>query len=199
MTFFSKLKWVLGILVVFLLIITTNLIDRNNFVRVKESVETIYEDRLVAKNLIYEMMSSVHQKEIALVKKDSIFYKLENSKIDAKIDNLILKFESTKLTNSESGIFDNLKNNLNALFEVEKKLKDSNYTDNSKALSQIQRVKQDLDDLSEIQLDEGSRQLSISKRAIDNVELFTQLEIYVLIIMAIAIQIIIIYKPKNEE
>lgn len=199
MTFFSKLKWVLGILIVFLLIITTNLIDRNNFVRVKESVETIYEDRLVAKDLIYEMMNSIHKKEIALVKKDSNFYKIENSKIDAKIDNLILKFENTKLTNSESGIFDNLKNNLNALFEVEKKLKDSNYTYNSKALSQIQRVKQDLDDLSEIQLDEGSRQLSISKRAIDNVELFTQLEIYVLIIMAIAIQIIIIYKPKNEK
>lgn len=199
MTFFSKLKWVLGILIVFLLIITTNLIDRNNFVRVKESVETIYEDRLVAKDLIYEMMNSIHKKEIALVKKDINFYKIENSKIDAKIDNLILKFENTKLTNSESGIFDNLKNNLNALFEVEKKLKDSNYTYNSKALSQIQRVKQDLDDLSEIQLDEGSRQLSISKRAIDNVELFTQLEIYVLIIMAIAIQIIIIYKPKNEK
>ena len=54
MTFFNKIKWTLGILMVFVLIVTTNLIDRNNFVRVKDSVVSIYEDRLVAKNLILE-------------------------------------------------------------------------------------------------------------------------------------------------
>jgi len=59
MTFFNKIKWTLGILMVFVLIVTTNLIDRNNFVRVKDSVVSIYEDRLVAKNLILEFMKNL--------------------------------------------------------------------------------------------------------------------------------------------
>lgn len=40
--------------------------------------------------------------------------------------------------------------------------------------------------------------MSISKKAIDTVELFTQLEIYILIFLAIVIQIIVIYQPKKE-
>ena len=63
MGFYNKLKWILGILMVFVLIIATNLIDKNNFVRVRDSVVTIYEDRLVANDLIFEMLKSVQEKE----------------------------------------------------------------------------------------------------------------------------------------
>ncbi|PKP42222.1 MAG: chemotaxis protein, partial [Bacteroidetes bacterium HGW-Bacteroidetes-12] len=45
----------------------------------------------------------------------------------------------------------------------------------------------------------GSRQMSISKRALDTVELFTQIEIYVLVFLAIVIQIIVMYKPKEKS
>jgi len=55
MRFYNKVKWVLGILIVFILILATNLIDRNNFIRVKDSVVTIYEDRLIASDLVFEM------------------------------------------------------------------------------------------------------------------------------------------------
>mgnify|MGYP006207280059 CR=1 FL=1 len=67
MNFYDKIKWVLGILMVFVLIITTNLLDRNNFVRVKDSVVSIYEDRLIANDLIFEISNSIKQKEIAIV------------------------------------------------------------------------------------------------------------------------------------
>jgi len=53
MAFYNKAKWILGILMVFVLIIATNLIDKNNFLKVRDSVVTIYEDRLVAKDLIF--------------------------------------------------------------------------------------------------------------------------------------------------
>lgn len=61
MAFYNKLKWILGITLIFVLIIATNLIDRNNFVRISNVVTTIYEDRLIASDLIFEMLSSVHQ------------------------------------------------------------------------------------------------------------------------------------------
>jgi hypothetical protein len=47
MTVFNRLKWILGILMVFVVILATNLLDRNNFLRVRDSVVAIYEDRLV--------------------------------------------------------------------------------------------------------------------------------------------------------
>lgn len=73
MTFFNKIKWVLSILMVFVLIVTTNLIDRNNFIRVKDSVVTIYEDRLIAKDLIFEMSKAVQEKEVAVAASDTTF------------------------------------------------------------------------------------------------------------------------------
>ncbi|MGB5942285.1 MAG: hypothetical protein WBG71_05340 [Leeuwenhoekiella sp.] len=59
-------------------------------------------------------------------------------------------------------------------------------------------MKTNLDDLAKIQLDEGSRQMSISKRAVDTVELFTQIEIYLLVFLAIVVQIIVMYNPKKK-
>ena len=64
---------------------------------------------------------------------------------------------------------------------------------------QIAKIKKNLEDLSKIQLLEGSKQMSISKKAIDSVELFTQIEIYLLIFLAIVIQIIVMYNPKKED
>ncbi|MDG1728743.1 MAG: hypothetical protein P8K68_03220 [Algibacter sp.] len=74
MTFYNKIKWVLGISMIFILILSTNLIDRNSFVRMKDSVVTIYEDRIIANDLIFEMSKSVHEKEIAVALLDSVFF-----------------------------------------------------------------------------------------------------------------------------
>jgi hypothetical protein len=73
MTFYNKIKWVLGILMVFVLIVATNLIDRSNFIQVRDSVVTIYEDRLIANDLIFEISKLVQEKEIAVALSDSIF------------------------------------------------------------------------------------------------------------------------------
>lgn len=74
MRFFNKIKWILGISVVFLLIITTNLIDRNNFITVRDSVATIYEDRLIAKDIVFDISLLINEKKLANVLEDSIFF-----------------------------------------------------------------------------------------------------------------------------
>jgi hypothetical protein len=199
MAFYDKLKWVLGILMVFVLIITTNLIDKNNFVRVRDSVVTIYEDRLIAKELIFEMLKSVHQKELAVLLSDSTFFNNNNTKVNAKLMSLISRFEQTKLTNEEENVFNDLKENIQSLLESERKLLNSDFNDNSQVVNRIESLKINLDDLSKIQINEGSRQMSISKRAIDTVELFTRIEIYLLVFLAIVIQIIVMYKPKDKS
>ncbi|MBU2940350.1 MCP four helix bundle domain-containing protein [Lacinutrix sp. C3R15] len=196
MAFFNKLKWILGFLMIFLLIITTNLIDKNNFVRVRDSVVTIYEDRLIAKELIFEMLKSVQDKELAVLLSDSIFFKTQNPKVNNDLQSLISRFEQTKLTVKEDRVFNDFKKNIQLLLDAESRFLDSNYSDNTQVINYIEGLKTNLNDLSKIQIIEGSRQMSISKRAIDTVELFTQIEIYILIFLAILIQIIVMYKPK---
>lgn len=199
MAFYNKIKWILGILIVFVLIIATNLIDRNNFLLVKESVITIYEDRLVANDLIFELSKSIQEKEIAIATLDSVFYLEQNKQVNTNIKDLITRFENTKLTIEEANIFKDLNENLNSLEKTEAIFMASNFSENKVLTNHISNIKQDLNKLSKIQLNEGRRQTSVSKKAIDSVELFTQMEIYVLIFLAILIQIIVIYKPKEQH
>lgn len=198
MEIYNKLKWILGILIVFVLIIATNLIDKNNFVRVRDSVVTIYEDRLVANDLIFEMLKSVHKKELAIAFLDSTFFKTQNLKLNKDLLSLVSRYEQTKLTSEEASVFNDLKINIQILLDSESQLLNFNALNKSKTNSHIEKIKINLNDLSKIQINEGSRQMSISKRAVDTVELFTQIEIYLLVFLAIVIQIIVMYKPKEK-
>lgn len=198
MTFYNKLKWILGILMIFVLIIATNLIDKNNFVRVRDSVVTIYEDRLIANDLIFKMLQLVQEKEIAVAVSDSTFFKDKNLKVNTNLQSLVSRFEQTKLTTQETKVFNSLKNNLKSLISSESQFLSTNHSNKSKVVTQLNKIKTNLSDLSKIQLNEGSRQMLISKSAVDTVELFTQIEIYFLVILAIIIQIIVMYTPKEK-
>ena len=199
MGFYNKLKWILGILMVFVLIIATNLIDRNNFARVRDSVVTIYEDRLIAKELIFEMLKSVQQKELAVSTLDSAFFSTKNSMVNDNLQSLVARFEETKLTDEETDELEDLKRNVRLLIDSESQFLNSGYRDDSQVVDHIENLKTNLDSLSKIQISEGSRQMSISRRALDKVELFTQIEIYVLVILAIIIQVIVMYQPKEKS
>ena len=197
MKFYNKLKWILGILIVFVLIIATNLIDRNNFKRVKDSVVSIYEDRIIANDLIFEMAELVHEKEIALVAVDTAFFKQRNMQLNERFEANISRFETTKLTTDEKKVFAKLKQNFEALKESETTFLASAYQKQEPLRNNIGSLKENLHNLSKIQLSEGGRQMSISQQAMDVVEFFTRIEIFTLLLLAVVIQIIVMYKPKN--
>jgi hypothetical protein len=198
MVFYNKVKWILGILMIFILIIATNLIDRNNFSRVKDSVVAIYKDRLIAKNLIFKMSNSIQEKELAVVASDSVFFSGRNKEVSQDIQDFIEMFEQTKLTLQEKKIFSAYKTNLEILKNTESEFIQSKFVDKTPLINHISVVKLNLNDLSKIQLIEGKKQMSLSEKAIDSVELFTKIEIYILIFLAILIQVIVIYKPKGN-
>jgi hypothetical protein len=199
MKLFDKIKWILGILMIFTLIITTNLVDKSNFSRMNEAVESIYEDRLVVKDLILKISDDIHQKEIAAIKVDSSFYAKQNKQLNNEIDGHLLSYAQTKLTKKEEQFLNDFKRDLAELRKSEKDFIKSNFVQDSTLLNLFQFVKRDLKNLAEIQLAEGSRQFEISRRAMGTVDLFTQIEIYILIFLAIVIQIIIIYSPKKDS
>lgn len=198
MRLYDKIKWILGISMIFILIITTNLVDRNNFLRINNSIETIYEDRLVVKDLLLKISNHIQKKEIAALSLDSNFYLNENDQLNRDIENYIFEYDQTKLTSKEKEILGDFKNNFNELRKMELEFIQSNFTKNSSLLKLFPVIKRNIEDLAQIQLQEGRRQLDISRSAMDTVDLFTRIEIYILIFLAILIQIIVIYNPKRE-
>lgn len=199
MTVLNKVKWVLGILVVFFLIVATNLVDKNNFERVKDSVVEIYEDRLVAKGIVFEISQLVQEKEMAHALADEAYFRKKNEATDEHIRILLGNFSDTKLTENEKRIFNDLKSNLGHLSTYE--MPDFQPTQENQELvqSRFRLIKEELNALSKIQIEEGKQLMLASQRAIEMVDLFTQIEIYFLIFMAVLIQIIILYKPKSSD
>lgn len=199
MKFLDKVKWILGISVVFFSIIATNLIDRMSFERVKDSVVAIYEDRLVAKDLVFELSLLVHEKEVANASSDLAFFNNRNKVVNDSIEQLTIKFLRTEMTEREARVFNNLQLNLVKLKSIENSMTLEQELEKGDFKSQVVRIKENLHDLSKIQLIEGKRQVFLSERAMDTVDLFTKLEILVLIILAVLVQIIVIYRPKQSR
>ena len=197
MTTFSKIRWVASILMVFFIVLMTNLVDKDNFNRLRYSVTTIYEDRIVASDLLFEISMLIQDKEVAIVSADSIFFQMNNSKANLDIDGLIGRYGQTKLTENEQIIFNSLKDELSNLKELEQHYISSDTIENTNLLKSIENIKQYLHNLSKIQLKEARQQVLISNKVMDTIDLFTQGEIVFLILMAILIQIIILYKPKE--
>lgn len=193
MKFFAKLKWIASILLVFFIVLITNIIDRENFNRLSYSVTTMYEDRIVACDLIFEMSSIMQKKQVAALTSDTVFFTKRNEPLNQELQHKVDSYSRTRLTEEEKEVFTQLKSELIKLKESESR---ALAVSSNEMLSRIQNVDMLLNDLSKIQIQEGKRQVSISNRAKDAINLFTQGEIIFLIIMAVLVQIIILYKPK---
>lgn len=198
MSVFNKIKWISGVLLVFFIILATNIIDKDNFNRMRSSIVTIYEDRIVASDLIFEMSLLVQQKEIALLSQDTLFFKEENERVNGEIQQLIAKYEETKLTKEEKRIFEDLKIHLEKLEKEENADGSHALQTNEKLFSTINEVVRNLHDLSKVQLKEGQREMARSKRAMETIDLFTQIEIIILVLIAVLIQVLILYNPKPK-
>lgn len=196
MTLWSKIRWIASILLVFTIVLITNIIDRENFNKMSHTVTTMYEDRIVAADLIFEMSRLIQDKQIATVINDTAFFQKKNTAINREMVVLIDAYKQTKLTDKEKHAFEQLQDEFKTLERIEQ----SNETiQTAELLESLEKVKQHLHDLSKIQLLEGRRQVFISDKAKDTIHLFTQGEIVFLVIMAIFVQVIILYKPKKRK
>lgn len=199
MSIANKIRWVASILLILLIVLLTNLIDQDNFSKLRNSVTTIYEDRIVANDLIFEMSTAVQKKEIAVATKDSAFFSTQNGDVNRQIESHIERYEQTKLTEKERETFNDLKEELQTLKKFEQESARSGIFEADKMRSSIDEITNHLSDLSKIQLQEGRKQMSISNKAMNTIDLFTQGEIIFLIVAAVLIQIIILYNPKKTK
>lgn len=200
----KKIIWIGGVLVVFLLILATNLIDRRNIKGVRTSVSTMYEDRLIVKNIIFDISQLTEEKKIAFLLSDSSFYSTKAKHVNDSIYSLIDRFSNTVLTQNEVQYLERLHTNFKEVEAMENQLVHTkiilkNEEWRKKMDTQLARIKTNLNFLSDIQIDEGKRELSRVNRAFNTIDLFTNIEIAFLVVLGIIAQIIVIYPLKKEK
>lgn len=195
MSTFNKVSWVLGIGMVIALIMMTNTMDKKHFGKVKNSVVTIYEDRLLAKNIVFELSRLMHEKDLANALSDAEFFGEKNKAINKNIEELTSRFSTTKLISDEQKVLADLERNFSKLKEAEA---ETNLIDKAKYQEFSQKISNNLTALSNIQLEEGKRQSIISRDAVNQIEYFTKIENWILIILAVIMIAGVIYQPKKS-
>lgn len=193
---FLKIKWIAALGLIFMIVYMTNQVDKKSFETIKSSIENIYQDRLLVKGYIYDISSLLEQKKIAVYTHDTTFFELQNQQVNQAIDELLAKFYKTKLVNDENRLLDNFEEDFNKLKSQEASF--SHATDEkNQILAQLKLLSDDLFDLSRIQLKEGKKQMQIAQKSIDVSDLFSQIEIIILVLIAVIVQIVILYNPKK--
>lgn len=189
-----------ALIIVFLLILATNMIDNHHFTVVKKSITSIYEDRLMAKNYIYRISRHLETKRNILQTGKWEEASNINALANDSIRTLIEKYATTRLTEIESRHFSSLQTSLNQLFKHEENFGENEIINQEMHLMNTTEgyyaeIFKYLDVLSEIQIKEGKRELVFSNKTIDSSNFISKIEIIVLILIGILLQLLIFLKP----
>lgn len=198
MNIYRKLKWFSAVLGVFLIILATNLIDKKSFLKVEEAVEKIFKERLVAKELLLGVSIKFHEKELAYALNDSAYLKSKNDEVNKEINELLQKFDKAETPRKEKIILKDLKKNHSNLIKLESNTdsKDSLYSLECAAI--FSAINSIIKDLSEAQIKGAKNQNFNATAAVNTVKLFSQIETYLLIFLALFLVVIILYTPKKS-
>ncbi len=198
---FSKLKSITALIVVFLLVLATNLMDKRHFEVVERALTTVYEDRLLVKDYLFKISRQLQKKQEVLHLAELAEIQQTNNLSNTAIDSLIGRFAATAMVAHEESYFERLKRELAVLEKYESELLVGDIQGvSSEYIRQLDQqhleVNEILDVLFEIQIKEGKRQIDYSNQAIDRSNLITKLEIGALIAIGLVIQFIVLYRSK---
>lgn len=189
-----------ALVVVFLLVLATNMMDNSHFKIVQKTLTTVYEDRLLAKDYIYKISRLLQIKKKAIQNLDAEGISIVNQSVNDSIQSLISIYAGTELTEKEAVRFESLKKNLARLAVLERNTPKNESFDRELTTSKtiedlLLPIYADLDALSQIQLEESRREIKYSNRTIDTSNLISRIEIGVLIVIGVLIQMLIFIKP----
>lgn len=194
----NKIKWFLAVLLIFLLILATNLIDKNNFKVMQKTVDKIYKERLLAKEVLLDISIMFHKKELAYSLNDSTYLRTQNDAVNAEISKLLKMFDRIESTDEEDFIISSLNQNHSKLINLESNLSPKGTLYTSECAEIFDAINKNIVELASEQIKEGKAQNLIARRAVNQVELFARMETYFLIFLGLVLQFIILYNPKKE-
>lgn len=151
------MKWIYGIknkltasivlLALCLLVLLSNYLDRLHTENVKNSISTMYQDRLIVEEYILKMTQNTYQIREILIKDDFGSKESTLKKLTENIKTTYVIFRQTRLTKNEKSTADELMNQIKQLEQIL-------LSSNKVPLTYTDTILSSLNKLSEIQLDE---------------------------------------------
>lgn len=196
----QRFKAALAMLTVFLIVLATNLIDTRHFSTIQKSYTSVYEDRLLAENYLFQVSKYLHEKNL-LAAQDNHDAIIVYDTLRDFINEIISKYEVTQLTLEEEQYFKSLKIGLARLQAMENESKTILTSEGAKLkpdiAEQIQFIWADLNALSQIQLMESRKLIQDSDQIVNTHNNITsQLEIVMLIVLGLII-LALIFTSKS--
>lgn len=179
-----------ALLVVFLLVLATNRIDKRHFETVQNTLSTVYKDRVVAQDYVYQMNNIMYKKRLQLIDSSAVN---NHDNLNKEFTTLIDVFATTELTRNELKTFNTLKHNFESL-----KTSESN-ANPKKRVENIEAIKTDLDNLALIQVSESKARIGVAQKSLDTNNLMSTLEIIFLILIGIIVQFAFFYRVKKSN
>jgi hypothetical protein len=204
-----KLKAMVIISVLVLLLYGKNLLERRSFRTISNTFTEVYNDRLVVESYIFQISEKLFQiqKLIDHCDLDYDYSKVINeiAVSEKEILGIVTEFEATSLTEQEAGYLTDFKkiiqNDLN-IKSYDLLITDSSQVnrDQVKVYDQkINRARQDLDNLSKIQLEEGEKLISKAKILVNRSQIWAQFEVALLIILFVVVFLFLFRKSESTK
>ena len=192
----QKLKIALGLMIIIIILLMTNLLTKKHFSDLQKSYSSVYEDRLLVEIHIYKITTFLFDKKILLnkfIEQEDLQIISKNHALNDSIDSRIVAYETTYFTKKETEVFRNLKNHLNQLYSLENSLFNNDILkDKYESLLNINEcnslLSSHLAQLSNIQREEGKREITKSNKLVASSKLTLQFELAILIIIGLIIQ-----------
>lgn len=199
----GKIAFLLMILIVAELF--NNSSQSNNISQLKSAFKEVYADRLIVQDYIYSMSEMIHEQKYSLMSKD-----VNNPELilrdNKEIEQLINRYELTKLTDKEEKVLLNYKKNVRE-FEMmaASHIKKSNPKESDKqaCLLKADEALADLEELNNIQLVRGNKINNDSVKIVSFAGTISQLNWALIIVIGLLIQIIVFTSgsvfPKTNQ
>lgn len=188
-----------SILLIVLLIFAVN---KRHLSDLRDSITSVYEDRLVAEDYIFRLSKHIHEKRNRAHSDENLNKTAHTT--NHSIDSLIKRYESTQLTPEERLYLDTLKSHLSKLQLHERQIAGSNSLEKNDSLKaqmedQYNIILADLDILSQIQLTEGKKIMDRTDKIIASGNMTLYLEMSLLIIVSIVIRMIFSFSEPSDN
>lgn len=182
----------------FFLVLASNRLNQRNFSQVELTVNSVFEDRVVAQEYIYRLNNLFHEKEVLLA---SAEWSKKDWSVTKEVREILEDFATTELTKDESVHFNDLKENYAHLQAFEQNLIDGSSAKEKEAKKEItnalEEISNNLDKLSAVQLSEGRQLTMLSKKSLSMNQLLSKLEIAFLGIIGILLLLVIFHTDKK--
>jgi hypothetical protein len=146
---------------------------------------------------MFELINKIHEKEVAHLKKNSNYFNQKSNGVNTKILALLDECTHNNSSREERKLLSAIEDESTELFLIEKDT--LLLYSNTEYLQKINGVKQNIGRLAKVQVEKGKSQKLNSREALASSNLFSQIEIYILIAIAIVVQIIVIYPSKSID